>query len=77
MVRSRHSPPLAEALRPCAGIDRESVALVAGAGEVHWAALTALFGLLPSLGEIALGDRVRGTGRQEDKMTRDEWIKVS
>ena len=66
---------LAEALRPCAQI--ESVALVAADGEAQWPAITALFGLLPSLAEIEIADRVRGKGRREERMTRDEWIKVS
>ena len=66
---------LADALRPCTEI--ESVALVAADGEAHWPAITALFGLLPSLSEIALADRGRGKGRREERMNRDEWIKVS
>ena len=65
---------LAEALRPCTEIG--SVALVAADGEVHWPAITALFGLLPSLAEIAIADRVRGKARREERMNRDEWIKV-
>jgi len=66
---------LAEALRPCAQI--ESVALVAADGEAQWPAITALFGLLPSLAEIEVADRGRGEGRRQERMNRDEWVKVS